>query len=125
MPLGFRSAHAQVRNYEIRLAKPQQLLKVQEEEVSHELAAAFQELTRSYAAAKSNLNRYLAAEDNLRLTLLSMREGAAAVDIVVRSQTRRAEAIVAYYSSLVDYNKSLVNLLFRKGTILQNTTVSG
>lgn len=123
MPLGFRSAHAQVRNYEIRLAKAQQLLKVEEEEVSHELAAAFQELTRSYAAAKSNLNRYLAAEDNLRLTLPLYEEGAAAVDIVVRSQTRRAEAIVAYYSSLVDYNKSLVNLQFRKGTILEYNSV--
>ena len=30
---------------------------------------------------------------------------------------------MAYYSSLVDYNKSLVNLQFRKGTILEYNSV--
>lgn len=123
VPLGFRSAHAQVRNYEIRLAKAQQLLKVQEEEVSHELAAAFQDLSRSYAVAKSNLNRYLAAVDNVNKLAPRFELGADNVDVLVRSQTRRAEAQVAYYTSLVDYNRSLVNLQFRKGTILEYNSI--
>ena len=123
MPLGFRSAHAQVRNYEIRLSKAQQVLKVQEEEISQELAAAFQELTRSFATAKSNLNRFLAAEENVRFLEPRFREKDILVDEFVRSQSRRAEAQVAYYTSLVDYNKSLVNLQYRKGTILEYNNI--
>lgn len=123
MPLGFRSAHAQVRNYEIRLSKAQQVLKVQEEEISQELAASFQELTRSFATAKSNLNRFLAAEENVRFLEPRFRERDILVDDFVRAQSRRAEAQVAYYSSLVDYNRSLVNLQFRKGTILEYNNI--
>jgi outer membrane protein TolC len=122
MPLGFRSAHAQVRNYEIRLAKAHQLLKVQEEEVSQELAAAFQELTRSYNAAKQNLNRLIAAEENVKFLEPRLLEEIL-FDEFLRAQLRRADAQVAYYASLVDYNKSLVNLQYRKGTILEYNNI--
>lgn len=124
MPIGFRSALAQVRNYEIRVTKAHRVLQVQEQEVAHELASAFQEVARAYAAAKSNLNRYLAAEENVRFLEPRRVERDLLIDEFLRAQQRRAEAESAYYTSLVDYNKSLTNLFFREERLLDHDSIA-
>lgn len=124
IPVGFRSALAQVRNYELRLAKAQKVLAVQEQEVSHELAVAFQEVARSYAAAKSNLNRYLAAEENVRFLLPRRLERDLLIDEFLRAQTRRAEAESAYFASLIEYNKSLTTLFYREERLLEHNSIA-
>lgn len=124
MPIGFRSAHAQVRNYELRLAKGQKVLEEQEKEISLELAAAFQELARAYQAAEINMNRLIAARENVRFLEPSIREGELLLDDLLRAQVRQAEAEVAYYQSLVDYNKALTALQFRKGALLRHNSIS-
>lgn len=123
MPVGFRSALTQVRNYEIRLAKAQRVLAEQEQEISHELAVAFQELARSYATAQTNMNRLLAASENVKYLEPNVREGDKLLDDLLRAQTRNAEAEVAYYQSLVDYNKALTNLQYRKGVLLEHNGI--
>ncbi|MCA9052377.1 MAG: TolC family protein, partial [Planctomycetaceae bacterium] len=99
VPIGFRQAHAQVRNYELRIAKARKVLAEQEKEVAQELAVAFQELARTYNAAIENFNRYQAAVDNVE----KLRPAAGAtlnVDVILRAQERRAQAEIAYFSSL-------------------------
>lgn len=123
MPLGFRQAHAQVRNIELRLAKAREVLFVQEQEIAHELAVAFQELTRSYAAAQSNYSRRDAAIDNVETIQLQEAGEIKTVDEVLRAQERRAQAEVAFFTSVVEYNKSLTNLHFRKGTLLADANI--
>lgn len=121
--LGFRAAMSQVRNYELRVAKAQRVLLESEKELSHELAVAFQEVARTYAAAESNMNRLIAARENVKYLEPNIREGTLLLDELLRAQLRQAEAEVAYYSSLVDYNKALNDLQFRKGTILAHNAV--
>lgn len=123
MPLGFRQAHAQVRNIELRLAKAQEVLYVQEMEVGHELAAAFQELTRSYSAAQSLFSRRDAAIDNVRTVQLQQEGEIITIDEVLRAQDRRAQAEAAFFTTIVDYNKALTNLHYRKGTLLADAHV--
>ena len=119
MPVGLRSAHAQVQNFELRLTKAHKALQVSEEEVAQELAVAFQEISRSYCVAKTNLNRFLAAQENARLIKVEFDlDGKILLDEVLRSQLRRAQAQQAYYESLTQYNKSITNLYYRKGTLL-------
>ncbi|MFO1022101.1 MAG: hypothetical protein U0903_15625 [Planctomycetales bacterium] len=58
MLIGFRLAHTQVRNIELRLAKARKvLLSVQEEEISFELANGFQELKNRVNAEDKLFNR--------------------------------------------------------------------
>lgn len=117
MPVGLRSAHAQVQNYELRLAKANKALEFSEEEIAQELAVAFQEISRTYAVLQSNHNRYLAAMEYV--SVKQTREGLIDVgDEALRGLIRRAEAQRAYHESLIDYNKSITNLYYRKGTIL-------
>ena len=121
-PIGFRSAHAQVRNYELRMIKAQEALAQQELEIGHELAAAFQELTRAFATMQTNRLRYEATRENVRgLEPRVLTEDN--VDVILRAYERRANAEQAYYVSLVDYNKALADLQYRKGTVLAYNNV--
>lgn len=122
-PIGLRSAHAQVRNYELRLAKAQKVLAAQELEVGHELAAAFQELARAFATMHTSYQAYVAAEENVQ-GLLPRVLTEDNVDVILRAYERRARAELAYYQSVVDYNKALANLQFRKGSILEYNGVT-
>jgi outer membrane protein TolC len=122
VPIGFRQAHAQVRNYELRLAKARKVLAEQEKEIAQELAAIFQEVARGYESAIENFNRYQAAVDNVEK--LRPASGATLdVDVILRAQERRAQAEVAYFNSLISYNKSLTQLQFRKGVILAQNNI--
>jgi outer membrane protein TolC len=122
-PIGLRSAHAQVRNYELRLAKAQQVLSAQELEVGHELAASFQEMARAFATMQSSYQAYVAAEENVQ-GLLPRVLTEDTVDVILRSYERRAQAELAFYRNVVDYNKALAALQLRKGTILDYNSVS-
>jgi hypothetical protein len=122
-PIGFRSAMAQVRNYELRMAKAQKVLQEQEREIALELAASFQELARAYTAAEKNMNRLIAARENVRYLEPNIRLGTLLLDELLRAQLRQAEAEVAYYQSLIEYNKALNDLQFRKGTLLEHNSV--
>ncbi len=121
MPIGLRSAHAQVRNYELRLAKAQRVLEKSEEAIAHEVAAAFQELARTYAVAQSNYNRYLAAEENVRITKLEFQ--VVDMDRYLDALPSRARAQQAYYESLIEYNRAITNLYYRKGTLLAHDNI--
>ncbi len=121
--LGLRSARAQVQNYELRLAKAYKLLQEQEKDVSHELAVTFQEIARTYTAAETNMNRLLAARDNVRFLEPNIREGDKLLDDLLRAQERQAQAEVAYYRSLVEYNQALTSLQYRQGTLLAHNNI--
>ncbi len=122
LPLGLRSAHAQVRNTELRLVKANKILETQELEIGQELAVAFQELARTHTAAQRQYSRRQAAIDNERTVAIQAGE-IKTVDEVLRAQDRRARAEIDFFTAIVDYNKALCNFQFRKGTLLQATNV--
>ncbi len=125
MPLGLRTAHSQVRNLELQLAKARAVLGVQELEVSHELGRAFQEVDRAYQTAQTNFNRRRAAELRVQVEQNKVNVGIQdpekgnTVDLLLRAQVSLAQAQVAYYSSLVAYNQAIVALHYRKGSLLE------
>jgi outer membrane protein TolC len=124
LPLGLRSAKAQMQNVELRLAKARDVLAAQELEISHEIGNAFQELAESYTIAKSYLNRRAAAKRQVEVVQSKYDQGTESVDLVVRAQASLADAEVAYFRSLVSYNQALVNLQYRQGTLLAHNSVS-
>ncbi len=123
MPLGFRGAQAQVKNYEHRMAKARSVLANQELEVSHELAATLQQVDQTYTIAKTNFNRRRAAEQRLQAFEAEQKRSKDVVDQLLRSQISLAQAEVSYFQSLIGYNKALTDLKFRKGTILRDDQV--
>jgi len=125
MPLGLRSAHAQVRNIELRLVKEKDLLSLQEREISHELSVAFRNLALHYKTAQAQLSRRKAAQERLRQFALLKKHGQKGftLDNVLRAQASIGEAEADYYASLIAYNKAIMNLHFAKGTLLEHNNV--
>jgi outer membrane protein TolC len=123
MPLGFRSAEAQVRNYELRVAKARDVLASMELDISHEIATVMQFLALRYKTAQSSYNRRKAASERMRLFTLELKAGTVTLDEVLRAQASVAQAERDYYTSLVDYNKQIAHYHFRKGTLLDHYNV--
>ena len=123
MPIGFRAAHAQVRNLELRLCKARAALGAQELEISHELAQAFRQLDSAFQTAQTNFNRRRASERRVQAYEAQYRAGKGNVDLLLRSQISLAQAESAYYQSVVSYNRAITEMKYRKGTLLEDDNV--
>lgn len=123
MPFGLRNVKAQVRNSELRLAKAREVLAVQEQEISHELTNAFQNLKWRHQTSQTNFNRRRAAERQVQTVQEEYKIGTKTLDLLLRAQTALATAEIAYYASVVGYNKAIADLHYRKGTLLENDGV--
>lgn len=123
MPIGLRSALAQVQNIELRLSKARDVQGAQEQEVAHEIGYAFQELAEKYVTARSYLNRRIAARERAELMRKKVDGGLYTIDLLLRAQASLAEAEVAYFRALVEYNLAATDLQFRQGTLLHYNSV--
>jgi len=123
MPIGFRSARTQVRNLELRLAQARELLKTQEVDISHELADGFQALNRNYQLAQTRFNQGRAAQRQLKAFEAEYEVGTKTLDLLLQAQTRLARAQIQYYTSIIEYTKSITNIQFRKGTLLEYNSI--
>lgn len=125
MPLGFRSALSQVRNIELRLMKARDVLATQELEIAHELTTSVQNLAWRYKTAQTNYTRWQVAEAIVPLREDRYRTGVPNIDTSVlqdqwqQARRRASQAEVAFYTSVIEYNKSLTDLNFRKGALLE------
>jgi outer membrane protein TolC len=131
VPIGFRRELSAVRHYQLRLARERARLQDQELEVSHTLSDAIRNLHCHYALMETNFNLWLAAEDQLNTAQTLVEVGAGPgednpidpFDQLLQAQRNLAEAKTAYFRSLVDYNKSITEVHFRKGSLLEYNNV--
>lgn len=123
MPIGLRNALSQVRNYELRLTKAREVLALQETEVSHELANAFQLLDYWYSAMVTGYNRLLAAERHRESVQAEYDGDRKALEFLLQAQTREAAAEAAYFRSVIEFNKAVAEIHYRKGTLLENNNI--
>ncbi|MGQ0637006.1 MAG: TolC family protein [Planctomycetaceae bacterium] len=129
MPLGLRFALSQVRNYELRVAKAREVLGLQELEVAHELTTTFQNLAWRYQTAQTNFNAWQAAEQQVPGRENRYKTGVPNIDTSVlldqwlQARRRAAQAEVTFYTSVIEYNKAITDLHYRKGTLLDVNNV--
>jgi len=121
MPIGFRREMSGVRNAQLALARDRAMLQEQELEVSHQLAYVIRELEANRILSQTNFNRRIASERELKAVVAVYEAGWGEVtlDTVLNTQRRLAEAESDYFRSLVDYNKSIAAVHFRKGSLLE------
>ncbi|MEX2317244.1 MAG: TolC family protein [Pirellulales bacterium] len=119
IPLGFRPQLAGVRHAELHLARERALLLELELEISHQLSEAISDVDLNYAATQSLLSRRVAAEDEVNAVFDRFEGGIISVDLLLDAQRRRAEAESEYYRSLVDYNRAIMRVHYRKGSLLE------
>jgi hypothetical protein len=118
IPIGFRRELSGIRHHELLLARDRAVLKDLELEISHQLGDAIRDVDNNYGLTQTNFNRRVAAEAEVQAVGASYEAGRIALDLLLDAQRRRAEAESAYYRSLVDYNRAIMNVHYRKGSLL-------
>ena len=119
MPIGFRRELSTVRNYQLQLARERSRLQDEEMEVSHALVEAVRNVDTNFALSQTNFNRRVASERQVEAVQAAYDAGTVTLDQLLDAQRRRADAESAYYRAIVDYNRSIAQLHFRKGSLLE------
>jgi hypothetical protein len=116
-----------VRNYELRLRKAKSVLQEQEQEIARELNNAILEMDRWYLLAESGAKRVAVAEDFTDTTsereLISEARDPISLGRVLESKITSRDADQSYLRSIIEYNKAITELNFRKGTLLEANSI--
>lgn len=132
MPIGFRQARAQLQNTELQLVKARAMLSAQELDVSHELAESIQKIDAAYQNAQTQLSRKIAASKREEGYNVYDEVGARSepnaplsneYDLRLRALNSNAAAEIAYFNSLIAYNKAIAEFHWRRGTLLEHNGV--
>ncbi len=123
VPIGFRQAHAGVRNAQLRVTRATVVLREQERQVIHDLSNAVAEMDRAYASLTTSFNRNAAAQQQRDILYRNFvnppNEGARPqFFVVLDAQRRAADAEIRYFQARVEYALSLRNIHFERGTLL-------
>jgi len=119
MPLGFRRELATVRHHQLQLTRERARLQDEELEASHALVEAVRNIDTNFALTQTNFNRRVAAERQVEAVQAAYDAGTVTLDQLLDAQRRRAEAESSYARALVDYNRSISQLHYRKGSLLE------
>lgn len=127
-PIGYRRAHAAVRNSELRIARERAVLKEQEQIICSDLAAAVAEMDRAYQVAQTNYNRRLAAMQQLAALETvyenaDLNEKTRLLDLLLDAQRRVADAESQYYRSTAEYALAVRDVHYEKGSLLDYSEV--
>ncbi len=117
-PIGFRQAYSAVRHSELQLTRERALLHEQERSVVYDLSNAISEVDRSYAIVETNMNRRMAAAEQVAAVQTAFEAENATLDSLLDAQRRLADADSSYYRSLVEYQLAVKNVQLEKGTLL-------
>jgi outer membrane protein TolC len=118
IPIGFRRELSGIRHQELLMARERAILCDLELEISHQLGDSIRDIDNNYGLTQTNFNRRVAAEAEVQAVGASYEAGRIPLDLLLDAQRRRAEAESAYYRSLVDYNRAIMNVHYRKGSLL-------
>lgn len=121
--IGARRELSGVRNAQLQLARSKAQLEEMELNLSHLLTAAIRSLDSDYVTAQSNYGFLIAAETEVNAVQSLYEGGRITLDLVLDAQRRRSQAQSAFYQALTNYNKSLANVHYRKGTLLEHNGI--
>lgn len=119
LPIGFRRAHAGVRNAELLVARERAILRDQQREVIRELSDSIAEMDRTFAVAQTSYNRLIASQQQHQALLIPFEENKeVSLDLLLDAQRRLMESEVRYYRALAEYAIATKNVHYVKGTLL-------
>jgi outer membrane protein TolC len=129
VPIGFRAANAEVRKANLRLAQAFFFLRDQEQKVKLDLQRSYRDLVqaakeieyrraqREQAAieVRGRFENFVNGKPGVTLDVLA--------DLLLRAQRNFADALTEEHRSIFEYNASLADFEFQKGTIMEHDNV--
>jgi outer membrane protein TolC len=132
MPLGFRFAHAQLRQSQLQLARAYLVLQDQELKAERFLGLYYRRMSSAYFQIKAARAQREAFAKQLQVRYELYRAGSnepgtgnpVTLNLLLESQRFWAEALATEYQAIVTYNNSIAGWEYAKGTILQHDNVT-
>ena len=126
MPLGFRFAHAQLRQAQLQLARSFFVLQDQELKAERFLGLEYRRMSSAYFQIRAARAQREAFATQLRVRYEKYRAGAqdATLDLLLEAQRFWADALSTEYQAVVTYNNAICAWEYAKGTILQHDNVT-
>ena len=118
MPIGYRREQANVRNAQLKLSRERNRLEEQELDVVRNLEDAFAALDANRVKMQKSFNRWTKTQIETNHFKELTLAGVETLDVALDAQRRRAQAEIAFYTALCEYNKMIALIHRRKGTIL-------
>ncbi len=119
VPLGFRAEKSTLRSQQLLLAREKARLEDLELEISHALTDAVQRLHSNYALTQTAFLQRVAAVEQVQVLQNKLDAGTVTLDFLLDAQRRAADAQIAFYRSLTQYNMSIVEVHYRKGSLIE------
>jgi outer membrane protein TolC len=121
--IGFRKELATVRHFQLQLARERARLQDEELEISHQLTDAVRQLMLNYELTQTNFNRTLAADRQVDALQAAFEAQTVTLDQLLEAQRRRAEAQTSFFRTLLDYQRAIITVHYRKGSLLEYNNV--
>jgi outer membrane protein TolC len=127
-PIGSRRERANILAAQMQLKKSHEELRTKELMLTHQLETAWVNIVSTYTSmlnffdqAKENQ-----AEINIYLEQIANDSGdmSQLLDVVLRAEELKARALLLYFQSIVEYNKSIVNIHYLKGSLFDLNNVA-
>ncbi len=123
IPIGYRFAHATLRQAQLRLARSYLVLQDQELKAERFLGLQWRRLSSQYEQIKANRAQREAFATQLQTRYQQYLAGRGTLDILLEAQRFWADALATEYQSIVAYNNALCGFEFAKGTILEHDNI--
>lgn len=124
LPVGFRRAHAAVRNSQLALAREADVLREQERQVHLGLSNAINECSRSWDNMILQEKRLTSIVAQLNALNLKREKGEKPeLDVELETHRRLLDARLRFHQAQVEYQLALRNVHFEQGTLLAYSNV--
>jgi outer membrane protein TolC len=123
VPIGYRTAHANIRLAKLQLARSYETLHDQEFKVERFLALQYRRIFESYELIRIRRAQREAFATQLRAQFEQFVAGRGTLDVLLEAQRFWASALADEYTAIRDYNNVLAGFEFAKGTIMQHDNV--
>jgi outer membrane protein TolC len=126
VPLGFRDAHANVREGRLLLARSYQVLRDQERKAQRYVDEQYRAVFDTYALIGPRRSQREARGREMRERYRDFVEGRGTLNLLLEAERFWAEALRLEYLAIGDYNGALARFEYSKGTIMErdNVTIS-
>ncbi len=122
-PIGFRDAHAQVRQARLSLAQSYMGLRDVENRYTRFLELAYRDLFNTYEQIRAQRAQREAAAIQLDARFKEFTAGKGTLDFLLEAQRLWAEALRLEFDFIAQYNSALARFEYAKGTIMQHDNV--
>jgi outer membrane protein TolC len=119
IPIGYRRELSGVRHQELLLARERAIMQDLELEISRQMVDAVNDIDLNYQLLQTRFQGRSAAQEEVDAVNSRFVAGQITVDLLLDAQRRRADAETAYYEALVNYNRAIMQVHYRKGSLLE------